>query len=217
MPTELFDIIFSGKLIEGRNPVRVREGVRKLFKASDAQLDQLFSGKPISIKKGVDIEAAGRYRAAFRQLGALLDIRPSAAAAAPPPDPNSSPIPDITLAPANTGSLESYAPRLEPRALPDISGLDLAAAGADMDEPPRTPPARISTDGLDLIPGQDWTLEDCSPPALPLVMPDIDDLHLADPDDESHIPPEPLPLPQLDISGMDLEDIPGSKGNWEDN
>ncbi len=213
MPAELFDIIFSGKLLRGQDPEQAREGVRRLFKASDAQLQRLFSGKPASIKKAVDMETAARYRAAFKNLGALVDIRPSAA---PSTVTASSPSSGFTLAPANTGSLEEYAPNLEPEILPDISGLALAAAGTDMLEPSDPPPARISTDGLDLVPGQDWSLEDCQPAALPLVMPDIDDLSLAARDDESHIPPEPLPLPLPDISSMELEEHPEVLQNGED-
>lgn len=211
MPTKRFDILFSGKLIDGQDPVVARERLRRLFKASDAHIDRLFSGKPVVVKKGVDIETAGKYRLAFRQAGALLDIRTSADAAQQP-EPAAT-VPEasgMTLAPPNTGSLEEFAPKLEPVTLPDISSLDMSAAGAALDEAPTPAPPHIDTGGLSMVESRDWTLDDCQPPPLPEVLPDIDDLELAAPDDESHIPPEPPPLPLPDISAMRLEKPEGS-------
>lgn len=204
MPEQRFDIIFSGELIEGQDPALVRERVRRIFKASDAQLEQLFSGTPVTIKKGASIEAAGKYRLAFRQAGALIQIRPSAAPSVT--EGAKAPTSAMTLLPANTGSLEEFAPKLEPEPLPDISALDISAAGTVLDETPDPPPARIDTSALGLVEGWDWSLEDCQPPPLPQVMPDIDDLDFAPPDDESHIPPEPPPAPLPDISDMALEE-----------
>lgn len=212
MPAKCFDILFSAKLIEGQDPAAVRERLRRLFKASDAHMDLLFSGKPVVVKKGVDIETAGKYRLAFRQAGALLEIRTSdEVVQQSEPAANVPKTPGLTLAPANTGSLEEFAPKLGPATLPDISGLDLSTTGADLDETPAPAPANIATGDLSMVESRDWTLEDCQPPPLPEVIPDIDDLELAAPDDESHIPPEPPPLPLPDISGMRLEKPEGSE------
>jgi len=202
MPEERFDIIFAGELIEGQEPATARERVRRMFKASDAQLARLFSGKPVAIKKGVDMEAAGKYRLAFRQAGVLVRIHPSAppaqgVTAKAPPAP-------LTLLPANSGTLEDLAPKLEPGPLPDISDLAMSAPGMILDETPAPAPARIDTGELGLVEGKEWTLEDCQPPPLPLVLPDIDDLDFAPLDDRSHIPPEPPPVPLPDIDALQL-------------
>ena len=206
MPAKSFDIIFSAKLIDGHDPAKVRDRLRQLFKASDAHIDLMFSGKTVVVKKGVDIETAGKYRLVFRQAGALLDIRPSdVGASQPEPVPDTAKTPDLTLAPANTGSLEEFAPKLQPASLPDISEIDMSAAGAVLDETPAPAPAHVDTSDLSMVENAEWTLEDCQPPPLPQVVPNIDDLELAAADDESHIPPDPPPLPLPDISGMTLE------------
>jgi len=201
MPNERFDIIFAGELIEGEKPEAVRENLKRRFKSSDAELKRLFSGKPVAIKKGADIETAGKYRLAFRKAGALVRIRPSSAATKGKAAKAAS-IP-LTLLPINTGSLEEFAPKLEPGPLPDISGMGISTPGAILDETPPPPPARIDTGGLDVVKG-DWSLEDCHTPPLPQAIPNIDDLEFAAPDDTSHIPPEPPAAPLPDIAALGL-------------
>jgi hypothetical protein len=207
MPTERFDLLFSGKLMDGQDPAAARDRLRRLFKASDAHMVRLFSGKPVAVKKGVDMETASKYRLAFRQAGALLDIRTSTDMARQPEPAAAVPeAPGMTLAPPNTGSLAEFAPKLEAVPLPDISGLDMSAVGAALDETPTPAPIHIDTGNLSMVENHGWTLDDCQPPPLPEVLPDIDDLELVAPDDESHIPPEPPPLPLPDTSGMTLEE-----------
>lgn len=84
---EKFDIYFLGQMIPTADPATVREGVGRLFKLEGAAVDRLFSGKPLRVKKEVDVDAASRYRAAFREIGALIQILP---AGAPPPAPAAS-------------------------------------------------------------------------------------------------------------------------------
>ncbi len=211
MPADRFDVVFRGKLIEDQDPARVRLKVGRLFKANDSQLQRLFSGKPVTIKQGVDMETASRYRLAFRQAGALVEIR----ASQKPPDSRATPPPaesgGFNLAPANTGSLEDYAAKVEPAPLPDISDLSLAAAGSDHDQAPDATPPAIDTDDLQLIQEQDWTLEDCQPLPLPEVELDISGLDLAALDDSSHILPEPPAAPLPDISELSLEPVKEDK------
>ena len=204
MPADRFDVVFRGQLMEGQDPAQVRAKVGRLFKANEAQLQRLFSGKPVSIKQGVDVETASRYRQAFRQAGALVEIRASRQAEAQRAAADADKKTGFSLAAANSGSLEDYAERPPPAPLPDISGLDLAAAGSDHETAPDLPPPAIATDGLDLVQDRDWTLEDCQPPPLPVLEPELDHLDLANLDDTSHIPPEPPPVPLPDIEDLDL-------------
>lgn len=91
-----FDIYFLGETLPTADPALVREGVGRLFKLEGPAVERLFSGKPLRVKKEVDVDAASRYRAAFREIGALIQIVPAGApapalsatpqrAAAPPP------------------------------------------------------------------------------------------------------------------------------------
>jgi len=218
MPAERFDVIFSGQLIEGQDPEQVRLKVGRMFKANEVQIKRLFSGKPVSIKQGVDIDTAGKYRLAFRKAGALVEIRssrkvPDTAKAnatkqgKDTPDPKSG-VAKLSLAPAGSGSLEAYAPKIEAAPLPDIDNLSLAKAGSHHESAPDTTPAAIEIGDLDLVNGQDWTLEDCRPPPLPVLEPDISALDLTALDDTSHIPPEQPPQPLPDISSLSLEPQP---------
>jgi len=213
MPADRFDVVFRGELMEDQDPAQVRLKVRRLFKANDAQLQRLFSGRPVSIKQGVDMETASRFRLAFRQAGALVEIRTSRQpmdSRPTAPDANGS---GISLAPANTGSLEDCAAKVVPAALPDISELSLAALGSDHEQAADILPPALDIDDLQLVPGQDWTLEDCQPLPLPEVQPDISGLDLAKPVDASHIPPEPPPAPLPDISDLSLAPVKGDDVN----
>jgi hypothetical protein len=200
MPEERFDISFSGQLIDGQDPAQAREQVRALFNASDAQLQRLFSGKPVVVKKGVDLESASRYRAAFRKAGALIDIRPS-------------PLQKLTTAapthldalPPNTGSLEEFAPRIEAAPLPNIDAIQLDMPGVRLDTTPLPPAAIIDTSEFAVVAGQDWSLADCQAELLPLPERDIAHLTLAAAGDDIPLPPSPPPPPLPDISALALE------------
>jgi len=175
MAFDRFDVYFSGKLLPGRAEGVVREAVARLFKADAAQLDMLFSGKPVRIKRGVDAETAGRYRASLRAVGALVDVRPNNDDAPPPtrtnrPTEDIVPVtgvevsedgPDYELMPPRTGSLADIAPPPPPPLRPDVSHLDLAQPGAPLDDTPPPPPAQIPTDHLSAGAPNAGSLEDC--------------------------------------------------------
>jgi hypothetical protein len=180
MPSQTYDIVFSGQLIEGNDLAAARHKIGTLFKANDNQLDRLFSGKPVTIKTGVDDETATKYRVAFRNAGALVDIKPSA-------DPSNSLRSDLspqneheslTLLPANTGSLIDCAKEVTPQPIPDISFMSLASAGAVIDESPEPEPAEIDTSNLSVSPANSGTLEDCKKEVEPYPIPDISHLDI---------------------------------------
>lgn len=208
MPDERFDVYFSGQLLAGQDPAITRERVRQLFKATDAQLARLFSGQPVAVKKGVDLDTASRYRLAFRQAGALVDIQASEVSGVPS---SSGEVATAggdgeapwTLAAAHSGSLESYAVRPPPAPLPDIGGLDLARAGALLDERPPLPEVSIETGDMDLVAG-DWSLEDCQPTVTPPPPPDLTGISLEQPGAVLDRSPPPPPAPSPDISGLRL-------------
>jgi hypothetical protein len=193
---ERFDIYFAGELLPDHAPEAVRQWLGAQFKLQGAALERLFSGQPVRIKQGVDPDTAGRYRAAFRKAGALLDIRPAAAEATAPAAPPAAHAPaeqqgvatdprdaggtGPQLLPANTGSLEDCAEPVAAVVLPDIGHLTLDASGATLDERRPPPPADIDTEHLSAGPPNSGDLSDCvtEQPARPI--PDISQLQLAD-------------------------------------
>jgi hypothetical protein len=201
MAFDQYDIYFSGATLPGFDHAEVRAAVARLFRAEGAKLERLFSGKSVRIKRAVDAETAGRYRAAMRQAGALVEVRPSAsaepptaasAAAAAPAEqleaaaPTTAGIevseedPQLELLPPRSGSLADYAP--PPAAPPrvDLSGMDLAFPGSDIDATPPPAPADIDIGELSAAPPNTGSLEDCVVAKPPRPIPDISHLRLAD-------------------------------------
>ncbi len=85
-----FDVYFSGEVLEGFELDEVKAAVGRIFKIEGPQLEALFSGKPVRIKKNLSVERAGKFRKLFRDSGALVQIVPAGAA---PPDPAARPTP----------------------------------------------------------------------------------------------------------------------------
>ncbi len=194
MPIDTYDIFFSGKLMDGHSEADVKERLGRLLKLNAAQLEHLFSGRSVRIKSAVDEEAATRYRIAFRDAGALLEILPAAAkgddrASTAEPEESRPPDDSLSLLPPRTGSLIDCAPRIVVQPLPDISALSLSTQDRNLDESQQAPPPAIDISALSLTPANSGTLEDCVPTRKPAPLPDISNLHL-----EEHEPPKPQPI-----------------------
>ena len=166
-----FDVYFRGEMLPDADPDAVRAGVAGLFKIQQSAAERLFSGKPLRVKQAVDAEAASRYRAAFREVGALVQIVPTGSPPPAPPQPRAAtpapgePTPSVSgAAPADTG----------------IAGAGLAAPGATIDLTPPAPPADIDTSGLEALPPNSGTLEDCKVDKPHRPIPDISHLKLTD-------------------------------------
>jgi uncharacterized protein YdgA (DUF945 family) len=88
MSAELFEVVFSGQISEDAELDEVKAGIGEIFKADDAMIERLFSGKRIVIKKNLDKEAAHKYSMAFKKVGAICELNPmfAAPAAATPAD-----------------------------------------------------------------------------------------------------------------------------------
>ncbi|TVO58698.1 hypothetical protein [Denitromonas halophila] len=65
----LYAIIFSGDLLDGFAPAQVKARFGERFGLKPAQLAQVFSGRAITLKKGLDAEQARRYLAELTAMG----------------------------------------------------------------------------------------------------------------------------------------------------
>lgn len=74
MADPLYDIYFRGEVLPGEDIAKVKAAVAKIFKANDAKLAILFSGKVNPIKKSVDKATAAKYQKVFKQAGAKAII-----------------------------------------------------------------------------------------------------------------------------------------------
>ena len=76
MSDRRFEVIFRGDVVPGQSLMDVKRRLAELFGAPDAKVEQMFSGRPVVIKRDLDEEAAARYRVALKDAGALVELRP---------------------------------------------------------------------------------------------------------------------------------------------
>jgi len=128
MSEELFEVAFSGEIIEGENLEDVKVRVGKIFKADAAKVTQLFSGSRIVIKRKVDQQTATKYKKALNNAGAVCEIK--------------SLTPSVTSAPAETPAAPEpvAAEPIPPREAVDYS---------DAAPPPQTDPLGITGDQIE--------------------------------------------------------------------
>jgi hypothetical protein len=158
MAERRYDIQFAGELVEGADAGMVRGRLGELFKLSPDALDRLFSGRSVVVKRDLEEAAALRYRAAFREAGAILRI-----------DAADAPLPDRpTAARSGTTGPGFLAP----------GGLTLAPPGTQVGEAQPPVYRYIDTSHLSLVSGNDWTLLDCDHPPPPARIPDVSHLAL---------------------------------------
>lgn len=234
MESDQYSVIFFGRVFPGRDPDEVQARIGEMFHIGGSQLDRLFSGARIAIKKDLDLQTAQRYRDAFQKAGALVELKKSAPIGdARPPATQSPPEPsprraastaaavadtdtdtddaELTLLPPRSGSLAEFAQDVEAAPIPDLSHLDVEAVGVDLDpefQPP--PPLELDLSGLDLEPPGADLNPDYQPP--PPVQVDTGALSAAPANTgslEDCAQPEP-PAPLPDTSGLRLE-TPDSK------
>ena len=204
MDNVLYDIFFRGGVMPGENLVTVKGNLAKLFKANAKQIDAMFSGRAIVIKKSLSKDAALQYQSAMEKAGARVILReksnsPDNSTSSPTPSPATS----TASNPANTQKLVTPPPVQTPT--PDDSSLDLAPAGSDvLTESERTPfvPANIDTSAIQLTSAFAEPEIDNTPPPPP---PNTDHISVAavGSDILAEKPPEP-PKPDIDLSGMEV-------------
>lgn len=208
----LYDVCFAGEILEGQGLSAVRTNLASLFKADEATLNRLFSGKTQLIKRGCDRKTAQRYKSAMEQAGAKAIVRtnPESVKTVPPdlnrPDekPSAGGIGgDIELAPPQSDVL-----RPEERSPPvsveiDTSGIEVMEPGVDLSDGGEEPPPAPDTSHLSMgelgadIPTPASTVE--------LLSPDISGIALSPENtDFSDCAPPPVASPEFDFSGLVL-------------
>ena len=136
MSEQLFEVAFSGKLLEGADPDQVKARVGKMFNADAAKVAQLFSGKRIVIKKNIDQATAAKYKTALNRAGAECEVKLMGAPTAEPAAPKTAPE-TAKPAAAETARPATPAKPAEP--------VDYG----DVEPPPQTDPLGITGDQID--------------------------------------------------------------------
>lgn len=211
-----FDVYFSGEILDGHEIDQVKQAVGELFKISGPRLEALFAGVPVRVKKNLSVDKAGRFRKAFFELGALVQIVP---AGEEPPDPEAaSPPPARTAAspPAAADGGLTLAP-VEPLAADstpqapaiDTSSLEMAPASATepLEQRSVVKPKLPDISGLSMAPLESSDEEANSGKQAPS-LPDTSHLEALPPRsgslEDCAVEKEPAPLP--DISKLSLDE-----------
>ena len=213
MSDELFDIFFSGKVLDPDQTDVVKQKIAKLFNADDALIAKLFSGKPAKIKKAVDMDTAIKYRVKFREMGAIVDIRPvkteaeNVKADIPPPPATTAESVSETIPETAAAPVESVAPvKTAPASELDAS---LAIPGSMIDDAIPPPPVNIDTSHLSASDANFGSLEEYAEIVAPAPVPDISSLDLDNSAGPLDNTPEPPPL-DVDTGSMAIDAFSGN-------
>ena len=155
------------------DPDEVRLQLQQRFNLSDETAARLFSGRALVLKRDVDVATASRYREVFRAAGALVETRPVR-----PRDTSPQP-PEESVAADPEGRATGFGE----------GGLHLvsdAEQGKPLEQMDVGDHPGIDISHLRLVPGQDWTLEDCQPSPTSTQVPDTSRLKLVEPPPERH-------------------------------
>lgn len=214
MADERFDLIFRGDIVLGQSLPDVKQRLQQLFKADAAKIEQLFTGRPVALKRQLDAATAKKYQQVLHKAGAQVSVVPckgreSAA------KPGTQPQRGLTVAPVGGLLLKPAERRTLAPVSVDISGLSLRPAGGellDQNERPRAPETPVAAPEFDVAAAGEDLLAAGERDDLPLASVEPEDWGLAEAGsdllDQSERAPEPPPMaaPDFEVApaGSDL-------------
>ena len=193
----MYQLVFSGELLKGQHRGVVKRRLREVLKLSEAQVEKLFTGNPVVVKRDVDEKAAEKFQELFKKAGGQLQVVPVETAAetaenAPAPDavaaqPEEAPAEELEAASGTTAPDFDLADvcatmadesEVVPVVVPDAN-FEVAEVGSDMLEEPAVVDAPIIKDvDFDVAEvGADMGDRDDSPPPP---APDVSHIKLVD-------------------------------------
>lgn len=125
-PEKTYSIFFRGEAAEGAELDQVKLQFSKLFKADDAKLNQLFSGKVIPLKRNLAPEEAAKFQQLFKKTGAKIYLKEDVLTPSPEVQATT-PQPIEVKQDSNTKAVEKSV-----TATPDKSSLDNAEVFDDV-------------------------------------------------------------------------------------
>ncbi|MCR8922435.1 hypothetical protein NO559_06600 [Dasania sp. GY-MA-18] len=132
--SETYSVVLTGKLLNSESLDEVKANVGAAFKLSAPQVDKLFGGKPVALKRGLDKKQAVRLSTRLQQLGAHAVIKATAAKAEPAAEPA-----PAKPQPVFTDIVASMDEPAEPTATPAAAEPQAAAAETAAAEPELSP------------------------------------------------------------------------------
>jgi len=194
MKNERYDLVFRGDILLDHSLEQVKQRLQKLRKADAKQVEGLFSGRPVVLKRGLEAGAGQKYLRVLEQAGARARLVPRAA-----DQPNSPDNPSARPGTARSGPQVS-------------SGLSLAPLDGPLLKPGERPgqtPLVVNTEGLSLRPVGGDLLDPTERPTLQTSDQPAPDYGLSDPGSDLLAPEErhrPAPV-ELDLEDWGLAEV----------
>ena len=156
-----YQVIFSGRIIDGAELDMVKHNVARVFNLDAERVEKLFCGRRLILKKQIDQATAEKYQTTMQRAGALCEVEntaqarpaaPSASAAQPeatPPQSETTSEVDAGVSLAEPG-VELIEHVEVPEADIDISGMDMAEVGIQLAEHEVVPEVEFDTSDMSL-------------------------------------------------------------------
>ncbi|NVJ62302.1 MAG: hypothetical protein HWE27_18080 [Gammaproteobacteria bacterium] len=227
----IFDIVFAGRTAPNKSQEEVKAGLAKLFKTNEAQIERLFSGTEVTVKKGLNYAQAMKYQSALKQVGALVLIKKQEVSTGPKSPETQTPVPKppehekvaaqsassaINSAPAQPSTSQQTAQTNNSQSDSEEDGdWGVAAAGEKLPEQAKKAPiAPPDLSGLSLGNAGENLVEAKGRPKAEV---DTSSLSLSEP---APLPKsKPVPAKEVDVSALSMaeagEKIPVEKQNKE--
>ncbi|PCK02592.1 MAG: hypothetical protein COA42_21930 [Alteromonadaceae bacterium] len=74
MSSEKYDLVFNGEAVKGVSIDTAKQNLAKLFKLNAVKVETLFTGKPVTLKRNLDLDTANKYRVAIKKAGARVNL-----------------------------------------------------------------------------------------------------------------------------------------------
>jgi hypothetical protein len=75
MDNKKYNVVITGKVIDGYDLESVKRNVAEKFKIPDKNIDRMFSGRPFVVKKNVDWNTARKYHGILKSAGAECKMK----------------------------------------------------------------------------------------------------------------------------------------------
>ena len=218
----LFDIVFTGQLVEGTSSEEAQANLAQLFKTTPDKTAQYFTGKPKALKRGVDKATAMKYKAALHKAGLVVAFKAHSSTNIESTGPSTSASPasstsadqatgnlgSLTIAPAGTQILSTQERQPVVEADIDTSNIKMVSAFMEPEPEIKAAPPAPNTSHISVAPVGEDILEEQSPEAPELDL-NLDDITLAPPGaDLDELQPD-VELLEPDISGINLAESGG--------
>lgn len=194
----MYQLVFKGECVPGVDEATARENAKSLFKASDAQVQKMFSGGRVVIRNKLDGPTAQKYQGVLKQKGIICHIEPMPGEQEPSPTPAETPSSASEKPATESAETQSAATQesveVEPGERLPVAGekvdsilsgsaLSLGKPGEQLGEVrEHEAPVFEHIDSWTIAPPGEQLVESQETP--PPVMPDISHLSLADDEDD---------------------------------